>query len=133
MIDGPAGAMAPIVRLRDVALRYGKKTALDSVSLDIPSGRMVGLIGPDGVGKSSLLSLIAGARAVQTVRVEVLDGDMANAADRRKVEPSIADMPQGLGKNLYPTRSVLDNIDVNRHLFAHIRHERARPLRPLNQ
>src|SRR3546814_6525084 len=92
MIDGPAGAMAPIVRLRDVALRYGKKTALDSVSLDIPSGRMVGLIGPDGVGKSSLLSLIAGARAVQTGRVEVLDGDMAKAADRRTVGPRIAYM-----------------------------------------
>ena len=37
--------------------------ALDEVTLDIPAGCMVGLIGPDGVGKSSLLSLIAGARA----------------------------------------------------------------------
>src|SRR3546814_20328785 len=84
MIDGPAGAMAPIVRLRDVALRYGKKTALDSVSLDIPSGRMVGLIGPDGVGKSSWLSLIAGDRALQARRVEVLAGAMATGAEDRE-------------------------------------------------
>src|SRR3546814_729768 len=133
MIDGPAGAMAPIVRLRDVALRYGKKTALDSVSLDIPSGRMVGLIGPDGVGKSSLLLLIAGARAVQTGRVEVLDGDMAKAADRRAVGPRIAYMPQGLGKNLYPTLSVFENIDFFGRLFGHSRAERARRIAMLTE
>jgi ribosome-dependent ATPase len=55
----------PIVRIGDLRLVYGETKALDSVSLDIPAGRMVGLIGPDGVGKSSLLSLIAGARALQ--------------------------------------------------------------------
>ena len=55
---------APVVKLSGVSLRYGKTLALDAISLDIPAGRMVGLIGPDGVGKSSLLSLLAGARAV---------------------------------------------------------------------
>ena len=53
-----------VARLRDVGLRYGKTIALDSISLDIPAGCIVGLIGPDGVGKSSLLSLIAGAREI---------------------------------------------------------------------
>lgn len=50
---------AAVVRIKDVSLSYGKTRALDAVSLDIPAGIMVGLIGPDGVGKSSLLSLIA--------------------------------------------------------------------------
>lgn len=49
----PGGAC--VARLQRVALRYGKTVALDAVSLDIPAGCMVGLIGPDGVGKSSLL------------------------------------------------------------------------------
>ena len=57
----PAGTVAS---LSDVSLRYGKTLALDSITLDVPAGGMIGLIGPDGVGKSSLLSLISGARAV---------------------------------------------------------------------
>jgi len=59
-----------VARLTAVSLRYGKTQALDSVDLEIPAGCMVGLIGPDGVGKSSLLSLISGARAVQQGQVD---------------------------------------------------------------
>ena len=105
-------------RLIDVSLRYGKTLALDAVSLDLPSGCMVGLIGPDGVGKSSLLSLVAGARRIQEGRVEVLGGDMAEAGFRREVCPRIAYMPQGLGKNLYPTLSVFENTDFFGRLFG---------------
>ena len=70
---------APVARLNAVGLSYGKTVALEAVTLDMPAGCMVGLIGPDGVGKSSLLSLIAGARVIQTGQVEVLGGDMADA------------------------------------------------------
>ena len=73
----------PVARLAGVGLRYGKTVALDAITLDIPAGRMVGLIGPDGVGKSSLLSLLAGARAVQQGSVQALGGDMASAAPSR--------------------------------------------------
>jgi len=111
-------------RLQAVGLRYGKVRALESVSLDIPAGCMAGLIGPDGVGKSSLLSLIAGARAVQSGRIEVLGGDIADAGHRDAVMPRIAYMPQGLGKNLYPTLSVFENIDFFGRLFGHDRAER---------
>ncbi len=120
-----SGAPAAVVAsLRDVELRYGKVVALAGVTLDIPSGSMVGLIGPDGVGKSSLLALIAGARAVQGGRIEVLGGDMASARHRRAVCPRIAYMPQGLGKNLYPTLSVFENIDFFASLFGQSREER---------
>ena len=129
--DMPAGETAPVARLRDVGLRYGKAVALDAVSLDVPSDRMVGLIGPDGVGKSSLLSLIAGAREVQSGVVEVLGGDMAEAAHRQAVGPRIAYMPQGLGKNLYPTLSVFENIDFFGRLFGQGPAERERRITDL--
>ncbi|WP_163500356.1 ATP-binding cassette domain-containing protein, partial [Escherichia coli] len=82
-----------------VSLRYGETRAVDDVSLEIPANRMVGLIGPDGVGKSSLLALLAGARKMQDGEIRVLDGDMRDRRHRRAVCPRIAYMPQGLGKN----------------------------------
>jgi ribosome-dependent ATPase len=119
-----SGAAVPVARLGDAALTYGKTRALDAVTLDIPAGAMVALIGPDGVGKSSLLSLIAGARALQRGHIEVLGGDMASAGHRREVCPRIAYMPQGLGKNLYPTLSVSENIEFFASLFGQDHEER---------
>jgi ribosome-dependent ATPase len=123
----------PVARLRDVGLRYGKTRALEALTLDIPAGCMVALIGPDAVGKSSLLSLIAGARALQTGQVAVLGGDMANAGHRRAICPRIAYMPQGLGKNLYPTLSVFENIDFFASLFGQDRAERRRRIEELTR
>ena len=117
---------ATVARLIDVRLHYGKAVALAGVTQDIPAGRMVGLIGPDGVGKSSLLSLLAGARAVQHGRVEALGGDMASARHRESVCPHIAYMPQGLGKNLYPTLSAEENLQFFGRLFGHGAPERRR-------
>lgn len=118
--------VGPVVRLQGVSLAYGKTLALNDVSLDVPAGMMVGLIGPDGVGKSSLLSLVSGARQIQTGRVEVLGGDMARASHRSKSCPRIAYMPQGLGKNLYPTLSVYENVEFFGRLFGQDRRERER-------
>jgi ribosome-dependent ATPase len=115
-----------VARLQDVSLRYGKMVALDAVSLDVPAGCTVGLIGPDGVGKSSLMSLVAGARVVQTGRVEALGGSMASVRHRNQVCPHIAYMPQGLGKNLYPTLSVEENLQFFGRLFGHDAAERRR-------
>jgi ribosome-dependent ATPase len=117
-------AAEPAVRLSGVSLSYGKTRALDDVALDIPAGRMVGLIGPDGVGKSSLMSLISGARAIQSGSVTVLGGDIAKPSVRADLCPRIAYMPQGLGKNLYPTLSVYENIDFFGRLFGQGRAER---------
>ena len=131
-MNGKATAK-PVARLTEVSLRYGKVQALDNVSLDIPAGGMVGLIGPDGVGKSSLLALIAGARARQNGEIEVLGGDMASSSHRREVCPRIAYMPQGLGKNLYPTLSVAENIDFFASLFGQARPERRRRIDALTR
>lgn len=122
-----------VARLADVSQRYGKAVALDRVTLDIPAGCMVGLIGPDGVGKSSLLSLLAGARAVQQGSVRTLGGDMAGAGHRNKVCPHIAYMPQGLGRNLYPTLSVEENLQFFGRLFGHGGAERRRRIDELTR
>ncbi|MCC7251869.1 ribosome-associated ATPase/putative transporter RbbA [Hyphomicrobium sp.] len=128
---GPSRPQAPVARVSGVGLSYGKVRALEDITLDLPSGCMVGLIGPDGVGKSTLLSLIAGARAVQAGRIEVLGGDIADVRHRQAAYPRIAYMPQGLGKNLYPTLSVFENVDFFGRLFGHDRAERERRIAEL--
>jgi ribosome-dependent ATPase len=123
----------PVARLSGVSLCYGKTMALDAVDLAVPAGRMVGLIGPDGVGKSSLLALISGARKVQQGMVEVLGGDMRSRRHRGRVCPAIAYMPQGLGKNLYPALSVEDNLQFFGRLFGHDAAERRRRIDELTK
>ena len=113
-----AAVGAPVVSIKDVTHRYGATLALDGLSLDIPSGRMVGVIGPDGVGKSTLLALVAGSKQMQQGKVTVLGGDIADAAHRRDACPRIAYMPQGLGKNLYLELSVQENVDFMARLFG---------------
>ncbi len=127
------GSAAPVARLRGVGQRYGRTVALDGIDLEVAAGRMVGLIGPDGVGKSSLLALVAGARSVQQGTVEVLGGDMAKSRHRSRVCPRIAYMPQGLGKNLYPTLSVEENLQFFGRLFGHDAAERRRRIDELTR
>jgi ribosome-dependent ATPase len=118
------GAGNPVARLDGVTHVYGRRAALDNVGLSLPAGCLIGLIGPDGVGKSSALAIIAGARKIQSGRVRVLDGDMADAAHRAAIRNRIAYMPQGLGRNLYPALSIRENIEFFGRLFGQPRAER---------
>lgn len=113
-----------VVSVSDLSLNYGEIKALNHLSINIPTDIVVGLIGPDGVGKSSLLSLISGARAIQTGEVIVLNGNMREKSVRDEICPRIAYMPQGLGKNLYPTLSAEENLQFFGRLFGHDEHER---------
>lgn len=115
---------AIIASVAGVTHLYRKTRALDDVTAEIPSGCMVGLLGPDGVGKSTLLGLIAGARKIQVGTIQVLGGDMADTGHRTVSCPRIAYMPQGLGKNLYAELSVFENLDFFGRLFGQSAEER---------
>ncbi|RTM04469.1 MAG: ABC transporter ATP-binding protein/permease [Hyphomicrobiales bacterium] len=114
----------PAIRVGSIRHRYGKTIALDGVSLSIDSGTTTAFIGPDGVGKSSLLGLIAGVKQIQSGTVAALGGNMALRSHRDSVAPRIAYMPQGLGRNLYPTLSVVENIDFFGRLYGQAEGER---------
>ena len=120
-MNAPGGTL---IDARGVSHRYGDKRALANVDLEVRSGTMVGLIGPDGVGKSTLLGLVAGALRIQEGTVRVFDGDMAEQRFRTRISPRIAYMPQGLGKNLYETLSVFENVNFFGHLFGVPREQR---------
>lgn len=118
---------------RGLSLRYGKTDALREVNLDIPAGKITGLIGPDGAGKSSLLGLIAGAKRMQQGTLTVLEGDIREASHRERVCLRIAYMPQGLGRNLYPSLSIEENLQFFARLFGHSESERRRRIDSLTK
>jgi ribosome-dependent ATPase len=115
---------AVVARVEAVSHRYGATIALDDVTIEVPARKMVGVIGPDGVGKSTLLALISGVRTIQRGKVVVFDQNVANRAHLKSIRGRIAYMPQGLGRNLYPTLSVFENIDFFGRLFGQSASER---------
>ncbi|MFC2353109.1 ATP-binding cassette domain-containing protein, partial [Eikenella halliae] len=125
--------MPNAIEISQLSHAYGKVQALRGVSIAIGRGATVGLIGPDGVGKSTLLSLIAGVRTLQSGEVRVLGHNVAHKAEREALLPRIAFMPQGLGKNLYPTLSVYENIDFHARLFGLNKHQRKQHIERLMQ
>jgi len=113
-----------VARLKGVSHHYGDVVAIDNITLEIPAGSMVGFIGPDGVGKSTTMALISGVRKIQSGTIEVLDIDIENKKNRNRICSRIAYMPQGLGKNLYMSLSVYENIEFFARLFQQDKKER---------
>jgi ribosome-dependent ATPase len=109
-----------------VSHRYGKAVALEDVSIDLAPGAALALVGPDGVGKSTLLALAAGAKKLQQGRIVALGADYASRRAREAVQPRIAYMPQGLGRNLYANLTVTENVAFFARLFGHDHAERER-------
>lgn len=115
---------APPIRFSEISHRYGRTDALRQIDLDITPGSTVGVIGPDGVGKSTLLALLSGTKKIQSGTVELFGGDLRRKDHRRQVCSRIAYMPQGLGKNLYPTLSIAENLDFFARLYDQPESER---------
>ena len=119
------GASPPVVYIRELSHRYGKVSAVDGLELDVPAGCLAGLIGPDGVGKSTLLGLIAGARKIRNGAVQVLGGDMRSARFRRSAAPDRLHAA-GAGPQSLRAASVFDNVDFFGRLFDQPARERRR-------
>jgi ribosome-dependent ATPase len=127
VVPAPAASLATsesVASLQQVTQRYENVVALESISLELPAQQMIGVIGPDGVGKSTLLGIIAGVRRIQSGDVQVLGGNIADVRFRNSISSRVAYLPQGLGKNLYPTLSIFENVDFFGRLFGQSREER---------
>src|SRR5699024_9108946 len=99
--------------------------------LDLHRGDVAGVIGPDGVGKSTFLSLVAVARTIEDGEIRVVDVDMNDNTAREANCARIAYMPKRLGRNLYPTLSVFENIEFFARLFGQGRQERHEHIKEL--
>ncbi len=122
-----------VAKITNLSHKYKDVIALDNINLEIPKEKMVGLIGPDGVGKSTLLAILSGTKIIQDGKVEVLNYDMSDQNSRDIICPKIAYMPQGLGKNLYMSLSVYENIEFFAKLFELNKKERKKRILQLLQ
>ena len=99
----------PFVRIADVVKRFGEAPpALNHIAGEILGGRITGLVGPDGAGKTTLIRLMTGLMVPDEGEVEVLGFDtVTNAAD---IQAAIGYMPQRFG--LYEDLSVQENLNL---------------------
>lgn len=115
----------PAVRIERATMRFGDQVAVDAVSLTVPAGTILGVIGPSGAGKTTTIRMLTGALEPTEGTVEVLGEDPRRF--RRQTRERIGYMPQLF--SLYPDLTARENVDFVASLFGILwrtRHKRSR-------
>ena len=110
-VDAPTPAAA---RLTDLHKHFGEVKALDGLTAELPTGKILGLVGPDGAGKTTLIRLLAGLMEPTSGSVEVLG--RKPDAEGGETQAEVGYMPQRFG--LYEDLSVMDNLTLYANLRA---------------
>ncbi|HEY7521818.1 MAG TPA: ABC transporter ATP-binding protein [Methylomirabilota bacterium] len=108
-----------MLKLDGVDAFYGDLQALFSVSLDVPDGKVMALVGANAAGKSTTIRVISGLLAPRRGRVLFRGEDLARVPAHRRVELGIVQVPEG--RRLFPFMTVTENL----LLGAHTPHARA--------
>ncbi|MDR7484689.1 MAG: ABC transporter ATP-binding protein [Armatimonadota bacterium] len=99
-----------MLRVRDLEVRYGEARALEGVSLDVGDGEVVAVLGPNGVGKSTLVKSIAGWVGIRRGRVEFFGEEITGLAPEQICERGIALVPEG--RRVFAELTVQENLEL---------------------
>jgi len=107
--------MTGVLQCEDLTVRYAGNVALSGVSLGVPAGKMVGLVGANGAGKSTLVNALAGwsrGRAIVTGRVDLEGQAIDGLAAHQRVSRGLTLVPEG--KNIFVELTVDENLGLVR-------------------
>jgi branched-chain amino acid transport system ATP-binding protein len=99
-----------VLSVRDLDLYYGDAQALDGVSLEVPQGEIVAIVGANGAGKSSLIRTIAGIESPRAGEIRFKDRRISGLPSHRICDLGIGQVAEG--RQVFPTLSVLENLEM---------------------
>jgi branched-chain amino acid transport system ATP-binding protein len=102
--------MNSFLEIRDLNLYYGDAQALSDVSLEVPKGEIVAIIGANGAGKTSLIRAIAGIQPSRSGKIVFEDKQIQGLESHRICNLGIGQVAEG--RQIFPTLSILENLEV---------------------
>ena len=101
-----------MLKVRDLVVAYGGIEALKGISVDVPDGQIVTLIGANGAGKSTLLRTIMGLVKPRSGSVEYNEENIKGLNSQHIVSRGITLVPEG--RRVFPNLTVLENLRIGR-------------------
>jgi branched-chain amino acid transport system ATP-binding protein len=102
-----------MIEVRDLQVRYGGIVALDGISLDIPDGKIISIVGANGAGKSTTINAISGMVKIHTGSI-TLDGQSLALPPQEIVKRGIVQVPEG--RRIFPTITVKENLILGAYI-----------------
>ncbi len=103
-----------MLKITDLKVAYGGIQALRGISLEVPDGKIVTLIGANGAGKSTTLRTISGLVKAASGTIEFDGKDLTGKPSNQILEAGIAQIPEG--RRVFPNLTVLENLKVGAYL-----------------
>ncbi len=99
-----------MLRLTDIHAGYGRTTVLNGVSIEVPRGQLVCLIGSNGAGKTTTMRVASGMLPLRAGRLALEEQSLNGLAAHRVQRCGVSHVPEG--RRVFPSLSVLDNLEV---------------------
>ena len=126
-MSGPASPAAPLVAVQEIHTYYGKSHILHGVSLTVATGEVVGLLGRNGVGKSTTLKTVMGLVRPSQGEVRYEGRDITGLAPHRLARLGIAYVPED--RRIFRLLTVMENLRTGFDRARSIRARRHAPRR----
>ena len=103
-----------MLKINDLCVNYGMLEAVKNVSMEVPEGKVVSLLGANGSGKSTILKTVSGLKAPRQGEILFEDTKVDGMEIDAIVELGISQVPEG--RRLFPYMTVLENLNLGAYV-----------------